>query len=202
MVSLEGGNGERKREKKQKKEPCLLLLLLFFFLFFCFFCLFFLFCFFFVLFFDNSSSASCEVTGTDNTSQLFQTCRQISLVLTRHNSFRGVVWDHWYWQHATTLSDVRCEIIGTDNTSYDNTTNTWYLALVYRSSAWCLNVLAYTSSSWCLNVLVYRSSTCLNMQAYRSPAWCMSFYGLEISAMTFSITKMTSSTGLHITNTS
>ena len=79
---------EKKREKAKKKS------LVFFFFFFSssFYFLFFLFLFFCLFFcFDNSSSASCEVTGTDNTSQLFQTCRQISLVLTRHNSFRRVV---------------------------------------------------------------------------------------------------------------
>ena len=58
------------------------------------------------------SDVSCEIIGTYNTSQLFQTYRVISSVLTtRHTSFTHGMWYHRYWQHVTTLSDVLYQVI-------------------------------------------------------------------------------------------
>ena len=75
-------NGQSEKEKRKHNMSLVFLSFLFssFFLF--------LFSSFFV---TRSASASCEIIGTDNTSQFFQSCRVRSLVLTRHTSFRHVV---------------------------------------------------------------------------------------------------------------
>ena len=84
-----GGGKWREREKKRDKKTSLVFLSFSFFVCFLFVCLF---CLLLLLFvFCNSSSALCEIIGSDNTSQLFQTYPVRSLVLTRHNCFSRVV---------------------------------------------------------------------------------------------------------------
>ena len=90
-----------------------------------------------LLSFRTSSSVSYKIIGTDNTSQVLQTCSMRSWILTTfttladvlyeimntdniHNSRRRVVWDHRHWQHSQLLqtSCVRSSVLTTRHKSF------------------------------------------------------------------------------------